>query len=404
MAPTDSVAVNSIVVINAGSSSIKFSLYDGAQLALAMRGKIENLYAGVTRFIAHDALGATVAQQEWRDAPLDHAAGMRFLIDFAQSHLDGRRVVAVGHRIVHGGVAYSGPQRLDAQVLDQLDKLVPLAPLHLPHNLAPVRSMLAMAPQVPQVGCFDTAFHVGQPEEAQAFALPERITSLGIRRYGFHGLSYEYIASVLPQLGQTAPEGRVVAAHLGNGASMCAMAGGRSVASTMGFTAVDGLPMGTRCGALDPGVVLYLMQELGMDVAAVQKLIYQESGLLGVSGLSSDMRTLEQSDDARARAAIALMVYRIGRELGSLAAALGGLDTLVFSGGIGENSAALRAAVCANAGWLGVRLDQAANLACGRGVVCISTPESAVAVWVVPANEELMIARHTLDLLSQEQA
>lgn len=398
------VHTDSVVVINAGSSSIKFSLYDGAGLALAMRGKIENLYAGHTRFIALDAQGATVAQQEWREAPLDHAAGMRFLIDFAQSHLDGRRVVAVGHRIVHGGVAYSGPQRLDAQVLDGLDKLVPLAPLHLPHNLAPVRSMLAMAPHVPQVGCFDTAFHVGQPEQAQAFALPERITSLGIRRYGFHGLSYEYIASVLPQLGEKAPGNKVVAAHLGNGASMCAMAGGRSVASTMGFTAVDGLPMGTRCGALDPGVVLYLMQELGMDVAAVQKLIYQESGLLGVSGLSSDMRTLEQSDDPRAKAAIALMVYRISRELGSLAAALGGLDTLVFSGGIGENSAALRAAVCANAGWLGVQLDHAANLDCGRGVVCISKPESPVAVWVVPANEELMIARHTLDLLSQELA
>ena len=395
-------ATDSIVVINAGSSSIKFSLYDGAALELAMRGKIENLYAGVTRFVAQDAAGAVIDEHRWTGGAIDHAAGMRFLIDFAQSHLAGRRVVAVGHRIVHGGVDYSGPQLLDAAVLAQLDTLVPLAPLHLPHNLAPVRSMFAMAPQVPQVGCFDTAFHTGQPAEAQAFALPARITDLGIRRYGFHGLSYEYIASTLPQADPHLANAKVVAAHLGNGASMCAMHSGRSVASTMGFTAVDGLPMGTRCGALDPGVVLYLIEELGMDVAAVQKLLYQESGLLGVSGLSSDMRTLEQSADPRAQAAIALMVYRIGRELGSLAAALGGLDALVFSGGIGENSTALRAAVCRDAAWLGVELDAAANDRSGDGVRRISTADSRVAVWVVPANEELMIARHTLDILEQQ--
>jgi len=407
MAPNDS-----IVVINAGSSSIKFSLYDGAQLALAMRGKIENLYAGVTRFVAQDATGATLEEYRWPDGPIDHAAGMRFLIDFAQSHLDGRRVAAVGHRIVHGGVAFSGPQLLDAAVLAQLDKLVPLAPLHLPHNLAPVRSMFAMAPHVPQIGCFDTAFHTGQPAAAQEFALPPRITDLGVRRYGFHGLSYEYIASRLPQADPHLASAKVVAAHLGNGASMCALDAGRSMASTMGFTAVDGLPMGTRCGALDPGVVLYLLEELGMDVEAVQKLMYQESGLLGVSGISSDMRTLEHSDDPRARQAIDLMVYRIGRELGSLAAALGGLDGLVFSGGIGENSTALRAAVCTQAAWLGVRLDAAANAATRNsnsnsgnngavGVRRISTSDSRVAVWVVPANEELMIARHTLDILDQ---
>ena len=391
MAPNDC-----IVVINAGSSSIKFSLFDGPSLRPALRGKIENLYAGVTRFIAQDAQGGTVGERSWPNAPIDHEAGMRFLIDFAQTHLDGRRVAAVGHRIVHGGVAYSGPQLLDQTVVAELDKLVPLAPLHLPHNLAPVRSMMALAPEVPQVGCFDTAFHAGQPAQAQAFALPARITDLGIRRYGFHGLSYEYIASRLPQADPVLAGAKVVAAHLGNGASMCAMSGGRSVASTMGFTAVDGLPMGTRCGDLDPGVVLYLIEELGMDVAAVQKLLYQESGLLGVSGISADMRTLEASDDPRAKAAIGLMVYRIGRELGSLAAALGGLDALVFSGGIGENSVALRAAVCRDAAWLGVQLDAAANDANPRGVARISAPGSKVAVWVVPANEELMIARHTL--------
>lgn len=394
MAPNDC-----IVVINAGSSSIKFSLFDGPSLRPALRGKIENLYAGVGRFIARDAQGATVGERSWPDAPIDHEAGMRFLIDFAQTHLDGRRVAAVGHRIVHGGVAYSGPRLLDQTVVAELDKLVPLAPLHLPHNLAPVRSMMALAPEVPQVGCFDTAFHAGQPAQAQAFALPARITDLGIRRYGFHGLSYEYIASRLPQADPGLAGAKVVAAHLGNGASMCAMSGGRSVASTMGFTAVDGLPMGTRCGDLDPGVVLYLIEELGMDVAAVQKLLYQESGLLGVSGISADMRTLEASDDPRAKAAIGLMVYRIGRELGSLAAALGGIDALVFSGGIGENSVALRAAVCRDAAWLGVRLDAAANDANPRGVARISAAGSKVAVWVVPANEELMIARHALAML-----
>jgi acetate kinase len=390
-----------IIVINAGSSSIKFSMFSGPGLRAALRGKIENLYSGVTHFIAQDADGNAIGGRHWRDAPLDHQAAMRFLIEFAQTHLEGYRVVAVGHRIVHGGVTYSGPQRLDDSVLAALEKLIPLAPLHLPHNLAPVRAVMALAPGVPQVGCFDTAFHTGQPALAQAFALPAHITEQGVRRYGFHGLSYEYIASRLPEADPALAGAKVVAAHLGNGASMCAMAAGRSVASSMGFTAVDGLPMGTRCGALDPGVVLYLIDELGMEVAAVQKLLYQESGLLGVSGISSDMRTLEQSDDPRAKTAIGLMVYRIGRELGSLAAALGGLDCVVFSGGIGENSVALRAAVCSDAAWLGVRLDPEANAANPRGVARISASDSKVAVWVVPANEELMIARHAQALLEQ---
>jgi acetate kinase len=252
------------------------------------------------------------------------------------------------------------------------------------------------------VGCFDTAFHTAQPALAQAFALPPAITDRGIRRYGFHGLSYEYIASRVPDFAPGLAGGHVVAAHLGNGASMCAMRAGRSVASTMGFTAVDGLPMGTRCGALDPGVVLYLIDELGMDVAAVQRLLYQQSGLLGVSGISADMRTLEASGDPRARLAIDLLVYRIGRELGSLAAALGGVDALVFSGGIGENSVALRAAVCRDAAWLGVTLDEAANAGAGSGTISrISTASSKIEAWVVPANEELMIARHTAALVEE---
>lgn len=388
------VAQDCIAVINAGSSSIKFSIHRLPDLALIFKGRIENLYRGATRFIALDAADATVGEQAWPDA-LDHHAGMAFLMDFARRALDGYRVRAVGHRIVHGGVRYSGPQRLDAAVLEQLERLVPLAPLHLPHNLAPVRALMALAPGLAQVGCFDTAFHTAQPALAQAFALPPAITDLGIRRYGFHGLSYEYIAATLPGHDPALAGARVVAAHLGNGASMCAMRGGRSVASTMGFTAVDGLPMGTRCGALDPGVVIYLIEELGMSVASVQRLMYQESGLLGVSGLSSDMRALEASPEPRAQLAIDLLVYRIGRELGSLAAALGGLDALVFSGGIGENSARLRAAVCRDAAWLGVELDPAANAANPAGVARISAAGSRVSVWLVPADEERMIARHT---------
>ena len=389
-----------IAVINAGSSSIKFSVHVLPGLALAFKGRIENLYRGATRFIAHDAGGATVGERTWPEA-LDHHAAIGFLIDAAARDLDGYRVRAVGHRIVHGGVDYSGPQRLDGAVLGHLERLVPLAPLHLPHNLAPVRALMALAPGLAQVGCFDTAFHTAQPALAQAFALPPSITDRGIRRYGFHGLSYEYIAATLPGHEPALAGARVVAAHLGNGASMCAMRGGRSVASTMGFTAVDGLPMGTRCGALDPGVVIYLIEELGMSVASVQRLMYQESGLLGVSGLSSDMRTLEASADPRAQRAIDLLVYRIGRELGSLAAALGGLDALVFSGGIGENSARLRAAVCRDAAWLGVELDAGLNGAPPAGVARISAAGSRVSVWLVPADEERMIARHTIDCLEQ---
>jgi acetate kinase len=397
-----------IVVINAGSSSIKFTLFVGPALIPTLKGKVENLYCGTTRFSARDYHGAEVGERTWGDAPLDHHAAMAFLIDFAGGHLQGLRLRAVGHRIVHGGARYSGPQLLDDQALSYLATLTPLAPLHLPHNLAPVRAVAALAPGVLQVGCFDTAFHAGQPALAQAFALPESITNMGVRRYGFHGLSYEHIVNCLPLADPELAGARVVAAHLGNGASMCAMAGGRSVASSMGFTAIDGLPMGTRCGALDPGVVLYLMDQLGMDVEAVQKLLYQESGLLGVSGISPDMRTLEASHDPRARLAIDLFTYRAGRELGSLVAALGGLDALVFSGGIGENSAAVRAAISRDAAWLGVELDATLNAANGRahgatdGAFRISTSESKVSVWVLPANEELMIARHTLAKMEQQ--
>jgi acetate kinase len=264
--------------------------------------------------------------------------------------------------------------------------------LHQPHNLLPIRTIAERRPELLQVACFDTAFHQSAPPLAQAFALPPSITDRGVRRYGFHGLSYEYIASVLPGHDTRAAAGKTVVLHLGNGASMCAMSGGKSVATTMGFTAVDGLPMGTRSGNLDPGVVLYLMQELQMDPSAIESLLYQESGLLGVSGVSSDMRALLESSDPRAKFAIDLFVYRIGRELGSLVAALGGLDAIVFTAGIGEHAVAVREAVCQQAAWLGVDLDLAGNNAGGP---CISTTSSRVAVWVIPTNEELMIARHT---------
>jgi acetate kinase len=287
--------------------------------------------------------------------------------------------------------------RMDAAALESLRQFEPLAPLHQPHNLAPIRLLLERQPDLPQVACFDTAFHRSNPEVAQMFALPAEFHAQGVRRYGFHGLSYEYIASVLPQVDERAASGRTVVLHLGNGASMCALQGGRSVASTMGFTAVDGLPMGTRCGALDPGVILYLLDQRGMDVRAIEKMVYSQSGLLGVSGISSDMRALLASDDPRARTAIDLYLYRIRRALGSLAASLGGLDAIVFTAGIGEHAAFIRERICADAAWLGVELDAAAN---AKGGPRISAPGSRVAAWVVPTNEELMIARHTRALVA----
>jgi acetate kinase len=296
---------------------------------------------------------------------------------------------------VHGGSVYAAPVRIDAAILDALEEFVPLAPLHQPHNLLPIRVIAERRPGLLQVACFDTAFHQTAPPLAQAFALPSSITDRGVRRYGFHGLSYEYIAHVLPQHDPRAAAGKTVVLHLGNGASMCGLLGGKSVGSTMAFTALDGLPMGTRSGNLDPGVILYLLQELRMDAAAIESLLYKESGLLGVSGVSSDMRELLESTEPRAKLAIDLFVYRIGRELGSLAAALGGLDAIVFTAGIGERAAAIREAVCRQAVWLGVELDPAANAAGGPR---ISTDSSRVSAWVIPTNEELMIARHTLAL------
>jgi acetate kinase len=387
---------DAILVLNAGSSSLKFSAFDaGGQFAPLFDGQIEGLYTAA-RFKARDARGNQIGAKTWdKGADVGHGEAIAHLVDFLQSHRGEHRLVAVGHRVVHGGLAFPQPVRVDAAVVAELAKLSPLAPLHQPHNLKPIEIVARILPDLPQVACFDTAFHRGQPEVAQAFALPPSITERGVRRYGFHGLSYEYIASVLPRIDAKAATGRTVVAHLGNGSSMCAMVNGRSVASTMGFTAVDGLPMGTRCGNLDPGVILYLMDELGMDARAIEDLVYRKSGLLGVSGVSSDMRTLLASDAPRARFAVELFAYRLGRELGSLAAAAGGLDALVFTGGIGEHAAVIREMLCRDAQWLGVELDPAANVAGGPR---ISAGGSQVAVYAIPTNEELMIARHTLQI------
>ncbi len=392
---------NAIAVLNAGSSSFKFSLFaDGAQgITLVARGQAEGLYTS-PRFVAKDGTGAPIDEKSWGEGvSLGHDGALDYLVAFLRQRLTEHRLVGVGHRVVHGGLEYTQPVRVDVAVLAALEKYIPLAPLHQPHNLAPIRALLERSPQIPQIACFDTAFHRGQPPVAQAFALPKAITDRGVIRYGFHGLSYEYVAGVLPEYDSRAAAGKVVVLHLGNGSSMCAIAAGRSIASTMGFTAADGLPMGTRCGNLDPGVVLYLMDELKMDARAIEKLIYQQSGLLGVSGISSDMRTLEASSEPGAKAAIDLYVYRIRRELGSLAAALGGLDAIVFTAGIGENSRSLRERVCRDAEWLGVELDAEAN---PRGAGRISTAASRLSAWVIPTNEELMIARHTRGVLGMQ--
>jgi acetate kinase len=389
---------DAIVVLNAGSSSLKFSLFalDGASLALRVRGLIEELTTA-PRFVARDYSGAVIGRRSW-DAALDHNGATEYLFEFLEQDFNEHRLVAAGHRVVHGGMRFAHPVRVDDEVLRALEQLVPLAPLHQPHNLTPIRAIARRAPALPQIACFDTAFHRTQPPLAQAIALPAAITDRGVRRYGFHGLSYEYVAGALPALDEVAARGRVVVAHLGNGASMCALAAGVSVATTMGFTALDGLMMGTRAGALDPGVVLYLIDALGMAARDIEDLLYRKSGLLGVSGISSDMRTLLASTDPHAARAVDLFCYRITRELGSLAAALGGLDALVFTGGIGENAAPVRAQVIRGGAWLGLDLDQAANALHGPR---ITTAGSRIPAYVIATDEESMIARHTHDALRE---
>jgi acetate kinase len=391
---------DAIVILNAGSSSLKFSTFfhQGQGFELAARGQAEALFTA-PRFVAKDRGGAVIAEKTWGEGfRLGHNGALDHLVTFLRTVFVEHRLYAVGHRVAHGGLEYTQPVRVDAGVLAALKKYIPLAPLHQPHNLAPIQSLLDRLPEIPQVACFDTSFHRRMPAVAQAFALPKSISARGVVRYGFHGISYEYVARALIQYDARVARGRTVVLHLGNGSSMCAIRDGCSVATTMGLTAVDGLPMGTRSGNLDPGVILYCLDELKMDARAIEKLIYQESGLLGVSGISSDMRTLEASREHAAEEAIGLYVYRIGRELGSLAAALGGLDGIVFTGGIGENSIAVRERVCRDALWLGVEVDEGANRAGGPR---ISTADSRVSAWVIPTNEELMIAHHTRHLLTQ---
>lgn len=387
-----------ILVLNAGSSSIKFRVFDAgpAEPQLELVGQVQGLNSA-PRFHCRDRNGTTIAEACWESSKcLSHHEAIKRIADFLRGLGGGYRLRAVGHRVVHGGTQFADPMPVSAALVHALEKLSPLAPLHQPHNLAAIKAFSTLRPELPQVACFDTGFHRSQPELAQAYALPAAITARGVRRYGFHGLSYEYVAGVLPAVLSDGGHGRTVVAHLGNGASMCAMHNGKSVASTMGFTALDGLPMGTRSGSLDPGVILYLMDALKMDTHAIETMLYKESGLLGVSGISSDMRTLIASDTAQARLAVSLFIYRIGRELGSLAAAMQGIDALVFTAGIGEHSSFIRERVCREAAWLGLELDSRANQ---RGGACISTRGSNVSAWVIPTDEELIIARHTRRLI-----
>ncbi|WP_022723073.1 acetate/propionate family kinase [Rhodopseudomonas sp. B29] len=388
-----------LLVLNAGSSSIKFALFEAHSEPTAEHLICEGAISGIghkAHFKATGRSGEALIDEVLPDGEtLDEA--MAALIDWIERGFPDQSLAAAGHRVVHGGAIFDAPVVIAAGVVDQLRSFEPLAPLHQPHNLAAIEALSKLHPNLPQVACFDTAFHHRQSEVATAFALPRDLHAEGVRRYGFHGLSYEYIAGRLPAVaGPAVADGRVVVAHLGSGASMCAMRARSSVATTMGFTALDGLMMGSRCGELDPGVVLYLIDQRGMSVKAVTDLLYHSSGLLGVSGISDDMRTLLESDDPRAREAIELFVYRISRELGSLAAALGGLDALVFTGGIGEHAPEIRKRVCDLAGWLGITLDAAANAA---GAARISIPESKVSVWVIPTDEDLMIARHVWRLV-----
>ncbi|SDG82038.1 acetate/propionate family kinase [Nitrosomonas sp. Nm132] len=388
-----------VLVVNAGSSSLKFSVFradDAATLQLAERGQLDGIGTR-PRLCVTDAAGSVVVE---RDFAVAEVRGVKDAIRLAGAWLHERfqhePLLAVGHRVVHGGAQFSHPLLIDAEVFAALERLIPLAPLHQPHNLAAIRAVREAQPQVPQVACFDTAFHRTHPQLADLYALPWEYYESGVRRYGFHGLSYEYIAAMLPQVAPGISDGRVIVAHLGSGASLCALRAGKSVDSTMGFSPLDGVPMGTRPGALDPGVLLHLINQRGLSGVDLEKLLYRESGLLGLSGISNDMRVLLESQEPRAQLAVAYFVHYTVKQIGALAAVLGGVDGLVFTAGIGERSSAIRARILQACAWLGVSLDTAAN---ARGGPRISTEGSALPVWVIPTDEELMIARHTLLLI-----
>jgi acetate kinase len=382
----------SLLILNAGSSSLKFALFDaGTKATATVRGEIEDLNAA-PHFFARAADGTVLAERHWPDgATPTFAEVLRDLLDFTDAHLGPNGLAGVGHRVVHGGAEHVAPEPITPSLLTALDALISLDPLHMPDNLAPMRAIAVARPTLSQVACYDTAFHHTLPPVAQRFALPRAITESGVRRYGFHGLSYEYIAGRLAQLSPALAAGRVIAAHLGSGASLCALHEGKSIATSLGFSTLDGLVMATRCGSLDPGVILYLARQ-GYSLATIEDMLYRRSGLLGVSGISGDVRVLLASTDPLAREAIETFTYGIAGEAGALVSALGGLDGIVFTAGIGEHPPAIRADVCARLSWLGVRLDEAANAA---DAPVISAPDSTVEVRVIATDEEGVIARHT---------
>jgi len=392
---------SAVLVLNSGSSSVKFALYRaaGADAKQLFSGQIDNIEY-LPQLSLREASGET-SERKLKSFPgpgRTRAEALSFLIDMLSQRAGGAGILAAGHRVVHGGAKFREPVLVDRDVLAVLETFIPLAPLHQPHNLAAIRALLDGAPGLPQIACFDTAFHTTQPRLATLYALPRELEERGLRRYGFHGLSYEYIASVLPDYLADGAQGRVLVAHLGNGSSLCAMRERRSIATSMGFTAVEGLVMGTRPGSLDPGVLLYLLQEMRMDAAAVSDLLYHRCGLLGVSGISHDMRVLLASTEPRAAEAVDLYVYRAVTQAGGLVAALDGLDALVFTAGIGEHAAPVRERICRGLAWLGLEFDPAAN---ARDGPRISREGSPVSAWVIPTNEELMIARHTLQVIGQ---
>jgi acetate kinase len=391
------------VVLNAGSSSLKFCVYrrpEAEGWRLEARGQIEGIGTS-PRFSAKDDAGRILDERQLGKTVLDGRTALDSLAGWLRSKYGGARVLAVGHRVVHGGAKFAAPTVVTPQVLEELRKLVPLAPLHQPYNLAAIEAVSEQLPGVPQVACFDTSFHRGQAEVAEVIPLPREICRSGVQRYGFHGLSYEYIASVLPQVAPEIAKGRVIVAHLGSGASLCALKNGKSVDHSLGFTALDGLCMGTRPGAVDPGVILYLFQNLQLSAKDVETILYKKSGLLGISGISNDMRDLIGSSEPGARLAVDYFVYRAAKEIGALAAVLGGIDGLVFTAGIGENSREIRSRICESSAWLGIELDREAN---ARNGPRLSKTGSRASAWVIPTNEELMIARHTGMLLGLIEA
>ncbi|MCG5241593.1 acetate/propionate family kinase [Azospirillum doebereinerae] len=394
------------LIVNAGSSSLKFSIFcggSGSDLSAIVNGQISGI-GTAPRFEAKDATRHVLADRSLDGVGVgaaDRAAMLGFLLGWIAEELKGTRLVAAGHRVVHGGTRFAKPVRLTPAVLAELEALIPLAPLHQPHNVAAMRALAEVYPALPQVACFDTAFHQSQPWQSQTFALPRALTAEGIRRYGFHGLSYEYIAQRLPQIAPEMADARVLVCHLGSGSSLCAMRAGRSVDTTMGFTALDGLPMGTRSGVIDPGVLIYLMREKGMGADELEALLYHQSGLLGVSGLSNDMRALLDSENPHAAEAVELFCFQVAKQAAALAASMGGLDAVVFTAGVGENSAPVRARVAEKLSWLGVAVDPAANRA---RAARISAAESRIPVFVIPTDEERMIASHTLGVLAESSS